>query len=350
MFAKRPRPTVISRRMISRLLSISLTTLALAAGALADPLAELTAFSSFKTVNLDKLASGSVMATRGPAMSFPRGLAVESCYLIRKPLPKAITLHQQWSPLKHPELKVWLHGDLSSRSGPGDFQKLRSAPANGAVKALTAATQKLGSGTTDLQLSKAEMAAFAGTAGADSGAMPEKVANFWSGVLSQRLQAYSGGGLGRLAPYENTSEAIRPADEVARLLKDAGKIRGQFSALIDGSKGGLAPTLYWELVNVEDSAALNLGASYAKPGANTWQGFDVQFYASSGYCALLSFVQMWPVNVGGEDATLVWRGDLISSSTLAALHGVERMGSSTAMMRETQKFIERFLSDAAKAP
>ena len=88
----------------------------------------------------------------------------------------------------------------------------------------------------------------------------------------------------------------------------------------------------------------------ARFGTNTWQGLDVQYYATSGYCALLTFVQMWPVNVGGEDVTLVWRGDLISSTTLASLHGVERMGSSTAMMRETQKFIERFLSDAAKAP
>lgn len=350
MFANSPRATVISPRMISRILSIPLTALALLASAQADPLAELAAFSSFKTVNLEKLASGTVQATRGPAMSFPRGLAVESCYVIRQPLPKAIALHLQWSPLKHPDLKVWLHGDLSAKSGPGDFQKLRSAPSNGAVKALVAATQKLAAGGADLQLSKAEAGAFAGTGGAEGGAMPEKVVNFWSSVLSQRLQAYASGGLGKLAPYENTSEAIRPADEVARLLQDAGKVRGQFSALIDGSKGGLTPTLYWELVNVEDSAALNLGASSAKPGTNTWQGLDVQYYATSGYCALLTFVQMWPVNVGGEDVTLVWRGDLISSTTLASLHGVERMGSSTAMMRETQKFIERFLSDAAKAP
>ena len=350
MFANASRLAVISARMILRTLSPPLLTLALVASAQADPLADLAAFSSFKTVSLEKLASGSVQATRGPAMSFPRGLAVESCYVIRKPLPRAIALHQQWSPLKHSELKVWLHGELTARSGPGDFQKLRSAPSNGAVKAFVAATEKLASGGADLQLSKAEIAAFAGTPGADAGAMPEKVANFWGSVLSQRLQAYAGGGLGRLAPYENAGETIRPADEVARLLKDAGKVRGQFSALIDGSKGGITPTLYWELVNVEDSAAVNLGASYAKPGTNTWQGLDVQFYASGGYCALLSFVQMWPVTIGGQEATLVWRGDLISSAALASLKGVERMGSSTAMMRETQKFIERFLSDAAKAP
>ena len=183
--------------MIFRTVSFPLAVLAFAAGAQADPLAELAAFSSFKTVNLDKLASGTVMATRGPAMSFPRGLAVESCYVIRKPLQKAVALHQQWSPLKHPDLKVWLHGDLSARSGPGDFQKLRSAPSNGAVKVLVDATQKLAAGGADLQLSKAEMAAFAGTAGADGGAMPEKVANFWGGVLSQRLQAYAGGVISR---------------------------------------------------------------------------------------------------------------------------------------------------------
>ena len=72
--------------------------------------------------------------------------------------------------------------------------------------------------------------------------------------------------------------------------------------------------------------------------------------ATTGYCALLSFVQMWPVTIAGQDATLVWRGDLISSTTIGSLHGVERMGSSTAMMRETQRSIEALLGDIAKTP
>ena len=132
-------------------------------------------------------------------------------------------------------------------------------------------------------------------------------------------------------------------------------MRGQFSAVLDGAalaggKGALTPSLYWELVGVEDDAALNLGASYAKPGTNTWQGVEVQYYATSGYCAFVTFTQMWPVTIGGQEMTLVWQGDLISSRELTSLHGVERMGSSTAMMRETQKFIERFASDANKAP
>ena len=351
MFANLPRTEVISARMIFRSRCFLILIFALAGGAQAEPLAELAAFSSFKTVSLDKLASGSVMATRGPAMNFPRGLAVESCYLVRRPLQKAVELHQQWSPVKHSDLKVWLHGDLTSRAGTAEFQKLRSAPSNGAVRAFVAATQKLGSGASDLQLSKAEAATFAGTPGDAGGTMPAKVAGFWSGVLSQRAQAFASGGLSRQPAYENGGEAIRVADDVARLLKEAPKVRGQFSALLDGATGnGGKGSLYWELVGVEDDAAVNLGASYARPGTNTWQGLDLQYYSSGGYCALVTLRQMWPVTVGGQEATLVWQGDLISSVTLGSLHGVERMGSSTAMMRETQKFITRFLGDIAKAP
>ena len=343
--------------MISRLrfYQTPMIALALVARAHADPVAELLPFSSFKTVNLEKLASGTVQATRGPAMSFPRGLAVESCYVVRKPLQKTAEFHQQWNPARHPELKVWMHSDLTARAGVAEFQKLRSAPVNGAVRKFVAATQKLGAGPGDLQLSKAEAKAFESTPGSDAGAMPAKVADFWSGILSQRAQAFVSGGLSRQPPCEVGGETIRAGDDISRLLKDAGKMRAQFSALLDGAslsggKGSLTPSLYWELVGVEDDAALNLGASYGRPGANTWQGAEVQYFATGGYLAFLTLTQMWPVQVGGQEMTLVWQGDLITSNELASLHGVERMGSSTAMMRETQKFIERFVSDANKAP
>jgi hypothetical protein len=59
---------------------------------------------------------------------------------------------------------------------------------------------------------------------------------------------------------------------------------------------------------------------------------------------------MWPVTIGGQDSTLVWRGDFISAASLATLHGTERMGSGTAMMRETQKSIKLLVNDAAKGP
>jgi len=100
MFANRPRPTVISapHDFLSSLFRIPIAAWRSQRARTPSRWPSWRRFSSFKTVNLDKLASGSVMATRGPAMSFPRGLAVESCYIVRRPLQKTGELHQQWSP------------------------------------------------------------------------------------------------------------------------------------------------------------------------------------------------------------------------------------------------------------
>jgi hypothetical protein len=321
----------------------------------ADPVAELASFSTFKAVNIEKLAGGPAMMAHGPAMSFPRGMAVESCYVVRKPLARTAELHRQWTPLRHQDLKFYMHSDFG-RPTLAEFQKIASAPSNSAVKAFVAATEKLGSGGSDLQLSAAEAKAFsAGATGPSGSAMPAPVASFWSNVLFQRAQAFLSGGLGRLPAYETQGETARPLDEVTRLLKEAPRLRGHFSGLIDatplaGGRGSLTPSSYWEMFDVEGEAAVNLGAFYYKAGADTSQAVDMPYYSSGGYYVYLSFYQMWAVKAGGQDATLVWRGDLISVPRLASLRGMERMGSSTAMMRETQKAVADFLKDAAKAP
>lgn len=343
---------------ISRFFPVVLAVLSLAATgeASADPLAELAAVSTFKSVDLEKLANGTVQVARGPAMNFPRGLAVESLYVIRKTVPKTVELHEQWNPNKHPELKVFLHGDLTAHPAPADFQKVATAPGNGSVKAFAAATQKLGSGATELQLSNADVKAFASQAGATSGgAMPPKVAAFWSNLLFQRAQMFLSGGASRLPAYETGGETIRLADDIAHLLKDAPKVRSQFGALIDanpltGTKAAPPQSAYWEMFDVEGVAAVNLGALYVRANGDTYQALDGQYYASGGYYTLLTFSQFWPVKIGGQDCTLIWRTDLISAAELATLHGVERMGSSTAMMRETKKNIESLLKDATQTP
>jgi hypothetical protein len=319
----------------------------------ADALGEFAAFSAFKDLKLETLAGGTVKAARGPAMTFPRGIAIETCYFVKKPLARTAELHQQWTPARHPELKVFLHGDLSARPAVGDFSKLASAPANGAVKSFAAATRKLPASRSELQMSNAEAKTFAGDSA--SGGMSPAVATFWSTLLHDRAQAFLSGGFGKLPAYEMGSETIRPADEVARLLKESGRVRGQFAGLIEatplgGGKGSLPAAPYWEMLDVEGEAAVTLGALYAKSGANTWQSADIQYYASGGFYVLITLQQMWPATVAGQEGTLVWRGDLLSAASLGSLRGVERMGSSTAMMRETQKSIAAFLSDIAKAP
>jgi hypothetical protein len=99
------------------------------------------------------------------------------------------------------------------------------------------------------------------------------------------------------------------------------------------------------MFDAEGQAAFNLGASYSRAASDGYQIADVQYYASSGFYTALTFYQLWPVSVQGQDATLVWRVDLISSSQLD-LRGVERMGAGAATMREVQKGINAFLRDA----
>jgi hypothetical protein len=206
-------------------------------------------------------------------------------------------------------------------------------------------------------LSNADVKAFASqkAEGAAGVGLPPKVAAFWSGLLLQRTQAFLSGGMSKLPPYETTGEPIRASDEIARLLKDAPKVRTQFAGLIEanpitGTKQAPPQSAYWEMFDADGVAAVNLGALYVRPSGESWQGMDGEYYASGGYYALLTFYQLWPVKVSGQDCTLVWRADLISASALATLHGVERMGSSTAMMRETKRTIESLLKDAGQTP
>ncbi len=347
--------------MVRRLhLSLSIVSLLVLMGGeavAAEPLAELASFSVFKTVNLEKLASGSVMSSRGAPMIAPRDLALESCYVVRKPLQKAGEFHIRWNASRHPELKVYLHGEMSGSPALAQFQAIGTAPANAAVKALAAATEKLPAVSAELQLSNVDARAFkAGAAGrAPGGSLTPSVAAFWSNLLFRRAETYVSGGFAALPPYETKGESVRMSEEMARLLKEAGKVRAQFSSLLEatpitGGKGSAPSAFYWEMFDVEGLAAFNLGVLYSRSGAATWQSVDAQYYASGGYYAFLTFYQMWPVTIGSQECTLVWRGDLISSPGLASLHGVERMGSSTAMMRETQRNIKCLLDDAAKSP
>ena len=54
---------------------------------------------------------------------------------------------------------------------------------------------------------------------------------------------------------------------------------------------------------------------------------------------------MWPVDIGGKPSTLVWRGDFISSATIAGLHGIERVASESSMMRDISKAVTAFRRD-----
>ena len=304
----------------------------------ADPAAELASFSVFDKVDLGALAKSPNVA-HGVPMSGSY-ISAQSCFVIAAPPARVADALHQWNPARHSELKVLLHSDLPSSPGPANFSRLASAPNNGAVQSLVNATLK---GSTDLQISNEE----AKKLPTGGGSMAGPVANFWEGVLSSRARAFSSGGTRSQPPYDHTGRSVRASEEFSGLMQQQGKIAKQFSGLIDGSGNGRGGgELFWELLTADEQGVLTLGASYRRSGANgTAQAADVLYYASGGYYVGLTLYQMWPVDIGGKPSTLVWRGDFISSATIAGLHGIERVASESAMMRDISKAVTAFKRD-----
>lgn len=315
----------------------------------ADPISELASFSIFDKVDLAQLAKSDVKTAHGPPMSNPRFLAVQSCYVVPGAPAQQIEALRRWDATRHRELKVFLHSDLPSNPTPANFEKLRNAPDNASVRSFVAATQKL---SPSLQISKEEAKKFsAGAAG--GGGMPASVVGFWADVLTARTKSFVSGGMSAQAPYDHAGPSVRASDEVNGLLREQGKIRNQFSSLLGATgigrgAGSLKPELYWELLDVDDQGVVTLGASYSRGATGgTYQAADVLYYASGGYYVALTLYQMWPVTVEGKPSTLVWRGDMISAASLGSLHGVERLGSESLMMKNITKAVTLFRRDTS---
>ncbi len=310
----------------------SLLSLAAAASLLtpsaasADPLADLASFSAFDKVDLAQLASGDAKTVRGPDMSTPRFIGVQTAWVAPGSPAQTAAALKNWNPAQHSELKIVLHGTGS------DFARLQQAPDNPAVRALAAMTA---SKSTDLQISRDEAAKLPTTG--DKWAGP--VASFWSSVLSARASA---GPFGQ-PPYDHTGQSIRAGDELNALLKQQPKIQKQFSGII-GGKG----EQYWELTEIESKGVLTLGASYSRSAPNgSLQAADVLYYASGGFYVGLTLYQMWPVDVGGRASTLVWRGDMTSSAEIGETRGIERLGSESAMIKDVSRAVRLFRRDSA---
>jgi hypothetical protein len=331
--------------LLLAVLRIGLTT------AQADPISELASFSIFDKVDLAQLAKSDVKTAHGSPMSNPRFLAVQSCYVATGSSPaQQIEALRRWDATRHSELKVFLHSDLPSSPTPANFEKLRNAPNNASVRSFVAATQKLGP---TLQISKEEAKKFSAGAGGGGGTVPGPVVAFWADVLAARTKSFVSGGMSAQAPYDHSGPSVRASEEVNGLLREQGKIRSQFSGLLGATgigrgAGSLRPELYWELLDADDQGVITLGASYNRGGAGgTYQAADVLYYASGGYYVALMLYQLWPVTVEGKPSTLVWRGDMISAASLGTLHGVERLGSESVMMKNITKAVTLFRRDTS---
>ena len=172
-------------------------------------------------------------------------------------------------------------------------------------------------------------------------------------VLAGRGRAFISGGTSAEAPYDHAGPAVRAGEELNGLLREQSKIRKQFAGVLDNTgigrgAGSLKPDLYWELLNADNVAVATLGAFYSRNAEGAVQAADTFYYSSGGYYVTLTLHQMWPVEIDGKPHTLVWRGDMVSSAALADLHGVEKLGSESAMMKDIAKSIARFRKERAR--
>ncbi len=308
----------------------------------ADPVSEMTGFSVFPKVDLGELARGAVKTAAGAPMNATRYLSVQSCFVIPRPPAQVVQVMKQYDPTAHREQKVYLHGEIRGTPTAASFAKLQDPPANSAVKALSAVTEKMGA---QLQVSRAE---------AQQWAPGKSVFGFWTDLLVKRAQAYASGGAAAEAPYDHTGAAIQPGRDISGLVREQSRINQQFGGFLNatgliGGKGSLKPELYWELLQVEDDGVLTLGASYTRGTAGGgYQVADGLYYASGGYYVALTLYQLWPVDVGGQPSTFIWRGDFISAASLGELHGIERIASEGAMKKNITRAVNIFRQEAAR--
>jgi hypothetical protein len=306
----------------------------------ADPAAELASFSVFDKIDLSELAKSDAKTMHGPPMS-GRYLSVQSCYVLPGPPARQVEAMKQWDPTRSRDLKVYVHGDLPGSPSPSNFARLKNAPNNSSVSSFVTATQKMGP---ELQISREEAKKFNSAGG--GGNIPETVAAFWSDLLANRARLFMSGGTAAQPAYDHAAN-IKPNDELRTLLKQQGKIQRQFNDFLGSTgigrgAGSLPAENYWELLDVDDQGVVTLGASYSRSSAGGAQTGDLLYYASGGYYVALTLHQMWAVTVDGKPSTLIWRGDMISSAALESLHGVERLASEGAMIKDISKSIALF--------
>ena len=308
------------------------------------------AFSAFQNVDVNALAGGAILQARGGLLTFPRGITSQSLFIINAAPADVAHKLVTWNPQSHPELKVWLHKSLPPKPTLADFADLANLPDNSSVKFQIDSTANFDATNPQLQVSKEEAQLIAATAAQEKD--PKALfAKVWSQILLGRIDSFLSGHGG--ADYDvATGGDIHPLGDVKSLLHADPKIYGEYQKLLNQTPvkalagttaNKLPPTnLYCDIFDVQGSAAMGTGAIFQAPSGNAIQSVDVEYYTNYGVYTTIELEQMWPINVNGKEATLVWRDDLVSAPNLAYLHGTERLASGMIMLQETKEGVVAF--------
>ncbi len=359
--------------MKAKLLSLSVLGLLLGVGSgIADPTTDVTSFTLFSRVETSRLEGGGIQQVRGGGMmQLPAGLGAQALFMLKAPPDRVAAVLQTRDTTKHPELKVWMHEaiNLTAPITPASFPSLARLPDNASVQALADDTAKLSSGGSTIQVSKDEIArggaALTAIAGAHGSARISGMADFWSSVLSGRVNAYLAG---RSQPmYEMGSRAVNPMEHVKQLLNTDPRVKRRFASLLARTpfKIGSAtsapaaapidpmavaapkgPTqVYYESFDVEGQAAIGTGALYVSSGKESIQIIDAEYFISNGVYVTLELYEIWPITVDGAPGSLVWRDELVTSPEVEERVGTEKMAAGLIMLQDVKQDVDMIRED-----
>src|SRR4051812_25622055 len=94
---------------------VSAAIITTAAETRADAVSELKSLSAFETVDLAQL-KGDAKTVRGPAMTTPRYLSVQTAWVAPGSPAQVSEAMQRWNPASHPEMKIFMHVNGSNFS------------------------------------------------------------------------------------------------------------------------------------------------------------------------------------------------------------------------------------------
>ena len=186
---------------------------------------------------------------------------------------------------------------------------------------------------------------------------PQAISACWANILLGRAIGFQERGFAGVRPYETEGEAVLPAEQLRSMLSERPALAQEFAPLLDGcgllgdnGTATLDPFHYWGLYEANHHGTLTLGAVYLLPLEDRYQLLDAQYYVSGTYYTFVTLYEVWPIQVEGKMATLVWRGDFFATPTLAYTRGAERLAYGVFMLQELKKTIRSFQNEILKPP
>jgi len=314
----------------------------------ATPLEELKSFSGFKNIDVQKLEEGEIVLDQMKIEDINRAIGAQACYIIKEPSTKVSKLLEKWETCHVQPSAPYFHAELQSPLSEDSFANLKLPASDKGIEWLINKTRDTKHDDSEFNLSQVEAKLMSETMKGE-GNIGELAASSWKRILFGRAKQFFDKGLEGLAPIETGDEVVEPGTEFNDLLSGLPKIKEHFDSFIREtlfrSGSNQKGQIYWELLNSNQHGTFNLGALYYKYEGEKFKALNCDCYISSETYVSCTLYQLWPIEVSGKPATLIWRGAFASSPRLAQAKGVERMAAKQIMIKDLRKEIESFRKD-----